>query len=63
MALKIVRVTFEDNGDAEVDLSGFHGKGCGAIQEGFAKAHGTATEVAHKPEFNKPCLTQTKIKQ
>lgn len=47
-------------GDAEVDLEGFNGKGCGAIQEAFAKAHGSAEVVTHKPEFHKPCLQTNK---
>jgi hypothetical protein len=47
-------------GDAEVDLEGFNGKGCGAIQEAFAKALGEAEVVTHKPEFHKPCTTTNK---
>ena len=64
MALRIVDVAIDlSTGDADVDLNGFQGKGCAAIQEAFANAMGHATEVQKKPEFNKPCLTKTKLTQ
>jgi hypothetical protein len=61
--VQIVTVTIDEKGDAEVDLAGFNGKGCAAIQEGFAAAMGNSTHVTHKPEFNKPCETKTKLQQ
>ena len=60
---KIVTITIDEDGNADVDLAGFQGKGCGAIQEAFSLAMGSATEVIKKPEFNKPCLTTTKLTQ
>lgn len=59
--MKIVTVTIDEKGNADVDLAGFNGKGCDAIQQGFAKAIGVATVSGHKPEFNRPCDTKTKL--
>jgi hypothetical protein len=61
--VKIITIEIDEKGDSEIDLAGFNGKGCAAIQEGFARAVGTATEVGHKPEFNKPCKTENKLQQ
>lgn len=50
--------------ETEVDLAGFHGKGCGAIVEGFAKAAGTTTAgMVKKQEFNAPSITKSTLKQ
>jgi hypothetical protein len=52
---KIITIEIEENGDANVDLAGFQGKGCHAIQEAFSRAFGgTSKETVRKPEFNKP---------
>jgi hypothetical protein len=61
--MQIITIEIDDKGDSTVDLAGFNGKGCAAIQEGFARAVGKSDHVTHKPEFNKPCLTQTKLQQ
>lgn len=59
--MKIITVEIDEHGDSTVDLAGFAGKGCAAIQEGFARAVGTSTHVEHKPEFNRPVQGQTKL--
>lgn len=62
--MQIVTVEIDNaSGDVEVDLAGFNGKGCHAIQEGFAKAIGKTETVVKKPEFNRPNLTQNKLQQ
>lgn len=61
MALQLVEVTIDENGDSEVDMNGFNGKGCGAIQEALSNATGKAVQVTHKTEFHKPCLQKTKL--
>ena len=61
--MKIITIEIDDRGDSTVDLAGFQGKGCSAIQEGFARAVGKSDHVVRKPEFNRPCLTQTKLQQ
>lgn len=62
--MKIVTVTIDEKGDADVVLEGFAGKGCAAITEGFVKAHGKSVSgVQHTADYNKPCLTKTKLQQ
>lgn len=64
MAQKIITIEIPDDGtDASVDLAGFQGKGCGAIQEAFAKAVGKSTHITRKAEFNAPCIAANKIAQ
>ncbi len=53
-----------DNGTVEVDLEGFKGAGCHAIQEGFNKAFaGKQTHVTRKREFNAPSLEKKRLNQ
>ena len=61
--MQIITIEIDDKGESTIDLAGFNGKGCSAIQEGFARAVGTSTEVVRKPEFNKPCKTENKLQQ
>jgi hypothetical protein len=62
MAKEII-ITIED-GQVSVDLEGFAGKGCHAIQEGFASAFaGKQTHVTRKREFNAPSLEKKKLNQ
>lgn len=49
---KIIKVTIDDaNGEFDVDLSGFHGKGCDALIKAFGEI-GSITSETHKPEYN-----------
>ena len=49
---KIITVTIE-NGDAEVDLAGYKGKGCHAVQEAFQRGFGgQSKKLTRKPEYN-----------
>ncbi len=54
MANKIVTATIDpETGEVELDLAGYKGKGCHAIQEVFTRALGGKTLVDQKkPEFN-----------
>lgn len=62
MADGIVKFTINAEGDAVIDLQGFHGKGCAAVQEGFHKALGTEVEHRNKPEFFETTnVNQTKL--
>jgi hypothetical protein len=61
---KIITMTIEtegaEAGDATVELDGYKGKGCHAIQEIFAKALGGKTKkLVRKPEYNTPVTTTT----
>lgn len=62
MALKIITITIDEEGDQTVDLTGYHGKGCDAVADVFGRALGETTKVVHKPEFNKPLQNRNVIK-
>lgn len=54
---KIITVLIDPNGGpVSVDLEGYKGTGCHAVQEGFEQALGKSTKVVRKPEYNKPCI-------
>jgi hypothetical protein len=56
---KIAVVTYGPHGEVEVDLNGFQGQGCHAIQEALSKdLGGDVQKEVKKAEFNKP-LTKT----
>ena len=60
---KEITITIGD-GQCDVDLEGFQGKGCHAVQEAFAKAlAGKQTHVQRKREFNAPSLEKKRINQ
>ena len=63
MAKEII-VTIDEQGNVEVDLEGFKGKGCEAIAKGFAEAFGQPQAVIeHKKEWAAPPLTKNKLEQ
>lgn len=60
---KIITVTIPDDGSpVEVDLAGYAGKGCSAVQDVFGRALGVTVERKKKPEYNKPCVTTNTVK-
>ena len=61
--MQIITIEIDDKGDSTIDLAGFNGKGCAAIQEGFARAVGKSVDSHVKPEYNKPCKTENKLQQ
>jgi hypothetical protein len=55
---KIATFTIDEHGNVEADMSGYHGKGCHAVQELVTKAlGGEVTKEVRKAEFNKPLTT------
>ena len=50
---KIITVLIDEAGDQSVDLEGYHGKGCSAVQKVFEDAVGKSTKVTKKPEWYK----------
>ncbi len=60
---KIITVTIDENGDPTIDLAGYQGKGCSAVQDVFNRALGVTVERKKKPEYNKPMLNTTHIRQ
>jgi hypothetical protein len=60
---KIITVTIDENGDAEIDLAGYQGKGCAAVMAGFNKAlGGQITSDATKVEYTKPLTKNVCVK-
>jgi hypothetical protein len=60
---KIITLTIftdvEHAGEVELDLDGYKGKGCHAVQERFTRDTGsTVIEDRRKPEYNAP-VTKT----
>lgn len=52
---KIITASIDDiTGDVEVELDGYKGKGCSAIQDVFGRALGTTTKRVKKSEYNAP---------
>jgi Protein of unknown function (DUF2997) len=61
MAEEIV-LTFE-NGKVAIDLNGFHGEGCHALQQALVEAvSGTVLVDKKKSEYYKPALRNTSKK-
>jgi hypothetical protein len=61
---KEITIVIDENANVSVDLEGFHGKGCSAVIEGFAKAAGASTAgMVKKREFNAPVIAQNRLKQ
>jgi hypothetical protein len=55
---KIITVVIDENGDQSVDLEGYQGKGCSAVQKVF-EAVGKSTKATKKPEYFKQAKTNT----
>jgi hypothetical protein len=50
--------------EVKVETEGFHGKGCAAVIEGFAKAAGASSAgMVKKQEFNAPAIAANRLKQ
>ena len=60
---KIIVVTIDENGDAEIDLQGFHGRGRDAVMKGFNTAlGGEILENTNRAEYNKPLTKNVCVK-
>ena len=60
---RIITATIDpETGEVEVDLAGYKGKGCHAIQDAFSKGLGGKTvKETKKPEFNTVVTSNTCI--
>jgi len=58
--MKEIEVIIDENGQASIDLQGWHGKGCEEVAKKLAKALGTTVKSTKKNDYWK---TETKIKQ
>ncbi len=54
MANKTITAWIDDGGDVEIELDGYKGKGCHAVQEVFQRGlGGKSKKLTRKPEFFK----------
>ena len=51
--MKEIEITIDKDGQIEIDLKGYHGKGCQNIARELAKSLGTTVKNEKKPEFYK----------
>jgi Protein of unknown function (DUF2997) len=64
MANRIITIEIDNStGDLTVDLEGYQGVGCSAVQEAFARTLGKTAHSEIKPEYNKlpvktTCITR-----
>jgi hypothetical protein len=62
MAKKIITLTFDDEGNPSIDLAGYKGKGCQAVQDVFGRVLGTTKSVTTKPEYAMPVMDKLKAR-
>jgi hypothetical protein len=60
---KIVTMIIDEEGNPMIDLAGYQGKGCAAIQEAFGRALGTTVEAVKKPEYHRAPVNKHTVKQ
>lgn len=58
---KIITIEIDEAGDQTVDLEGYKGKGCAAVQEVFERAVGKSVKKTRKPEYNQLPAKQNQI--
>jgi len=61
--MREIEITIDAEGNTEIDLKGFHGKGCKEITDELVKAlSGSVSKRTQKAEFYKPEV-EAKVKQ
>lgn len=61
--MKEIEITINTDGSTEIDLKGYHGKGCSEITDKLVKAlDGEVVDRTKKREYYKPKI-KTKVKQ
>jgi len=55
---KEIEFTIDENGNVEIDMINFQGKGCADLSGKLAKALGEQVEHVKKKEYYKPKQTQ-----
>ena len=57
-------ITVDQDGNVEIDLKNYHGKGCSEVADAFAKALGKKVKEKNKAEFYETDVCQKqKVKQ
>lgn len=59
---KIVTMIIDEEGNPSIDLAGYAGKGCQAVQDVFGRALGTTIKAEKKSEYNKPLTKNVCVK-
>lgn len=59
---KIITLTFDDQGNPQIDTTGYTGSGCQAVQDVFGRVLGKTTKVVTKAEYNKKMLDKQKAR-
>ena len=59
---KIVTLIIDEEGNPSIDLAGYAGKGCQAVQDVFGRALGTTIKAVKKAEYNKPLTKNVCVK-
>jgi hypothetical protein len=57
---QFIDAIIDENGDITIELNGYVGKGCEAVQEAF-NVFGETVEIRKKPEYNQ--TVKAKVKQ
>ena len=50
--MKVITIEIDEDGNQTVDLKGYFGRGCAAVQAVFERAIGKSIKVTRKPEYN-----------
>jgi hypothetical protein len=59
---KIVTLVIDEEGNPSIDLAGYAGNGCQAVQDVFGRALGTTTKAVKKAEYTKPLTKNVCVK-
>jgi hypothetical protein len=51
--MREIEITIDQNGNAEMDFMGFHGKGCDEVSKELSRALGKTIKTEHKAEYFK----------
>jgi hypothetical protein len=59
---KKIEISIQPDGEVDIDLSGFHGKGCQKVLDDFADG-ATPKHVVTKREFHESASEKERVKQ
>jgi len=51
--LKEIEVTIDKDGETNIDLKGFQGRGCQDVMDKLTRVLGKKTKIEKKPEYDK----------
>lgn len=59
----MITMVIDHEGNPTIDLAGYQGKGCQAVQDVFGRALGATSAATKKPEFHKQPVGKVFAKQ